>query len=76
MNTHQKMAWNRLAAYIATAVVAYLLGPRVIPSLSDEGTLDMTFLGALFWWLCAILFFVFMLMAVLQIFRVLRTYRS
>ena len=58
---------RKLLIYIVAAVVTFLLGPRIIPAISEEGTLDLTFWGAMFWWACTIAFIVFLFLIIRQL---------
>lgn len=58
---------RKLLIYIIMTVLAFLLGPRTIPTIGEDGTLDMTIWGAIFWWICTIGVIVLILLIIRQL---------
>jgi hypothetical protein len=58
---------RKLLIYIVAAVITFFLGPRTIPTIGEDGTLDMTIWGAILWWICTIALIIFLLLIVRQL---------
>jgi hypothetical protein len=58
---------RKLLIFIVAAVVTFLLGPRSIPVMGEDGLLEMTFMGAIFWWTCTIAFIVLIILIIRQL---------
>jgi hypothetical protein len=63
---------QRILLYSALALLAYRLGPRVIPSIGEDGTIGLTCFSAILWWAATISMILFAILATRQLINLVR----
>jgi uncharacterized membrane protein YtjA (UPF0391 family) len=68
-----KQEIRTLLIFLIITLIAFVLGPLTIPSMNEEGVNGLNIWQAIFWWVCTIVFVVFMIRTLLQTFKVYKT---